>query len=119
VEHGTDGMGPYCGGYGRDEMTGAIGAAHRSKLTHPTTCDDGFWEMGLPERHRHGLNRYKHVREWFAGFAADLRREGFVVAVYDVPATHVLTGESGKQVVFNPDHARLVRKQGIWRERVA
>lgn len=122
VQHGVDGYGPYCSGKGRDDMCRAIAEAHsyyQNRETHPATGTDGFWErIPWTEQYywRHGLNRYHHVREWFKGFADALRTEGFVVAVYDVTYPHVITGDSKRQVMFNADHARLLRKREIWRE---
>ena len=122
VEHGVDGYGPYCSGKGRDEVTIKIAEAHSyytNREIHPTTAADGFWErlpVGEGYYWRHGLNRYYHVLQWFKGFAEDLRSVGFVVAVYDVASPHVMTGESRRQVMFNPDHATWLRKREIWRE---
>jgi hypothetical protein len=78
---------------------------YEDRFNHPNPRqEDLSWEYG----YKCGCDSLEKLTEWFSGFWAQLRTDGFRVYEYTVPDGDVQTGQ--KQVVFNPAWATRVKQ---------
>jgi hypothetical protein len=105
-EHPTHKCGPYLRCHGID----SIKDAHNNLESRhtPGASEDGLddpWEK-LIGGYRFACPSIQLLNKWFEGFHDTLREAGFIVAVYEVPTSHVKVGASGLQCAFNIRHAK-------------
>jgi len=111
VEHKEKGHGPYLDRNGIFRGVSGLHTAHERSPQHPGPRQDGLgWDVygksfAFPDRER--------MDWWFKDFKHKLNREGFVVNIYEVGEEHTTVSESGKQVIFEKDQAKLVDTQSV------
>jgi hypothetical protein len=78
-------------------------SAHGNWLTHPAELID-FNDSRQPGE-RFGFDSPKALMKWFGPWLPKLMREGYAVVIYEVPASKVRWGRSGRQVIFQSKRA--------------
>jgi hypothetical protein len=81
---------------------------HYNAVTHPGPWDDGLGRS-LYSYHRFGFSSLEMMRVWFnADDRRGLRTDGYHLAAYEVPPSHVKHGS--KQIIFDHYEAKLVER---------
>jgi hypothetical protein len=112
IEHPESHVGPY-NHYWTDYESGKydlqMGEAHTGNLSTPGPRYPGEFPRpwAITGEHKFGFESEAHLRQWFRGWRAPLRRCGFVLAVYRVPEPDVLFGVH--QLAFLPHEATVDR----------
>lgn len=117
VEHTIFGMGPYQVRRFSDAPARLFDFAVEMCEAHswysgegedpwPSTREDG---MERDEADYCGFESIERMREWFAGYGERLSAQGFVVNLYAVPGDYLQRGTTRRQVLFQKEHASLVR----------
>lgn len=111
VEHADNGVGPYNSKYAPEGMAHEHSA---DRAGHPSPVVDGIVEFYSDIRPEYlcGLTERAAIFAWFDGWLRTLHERGFVLATYEVPAEHVLTGRS-EQVLFDRHEAALVATEAL------
>jgi hypothetical protein len=118
VQHATSGIGPY-----NHESPGRRGeklenmAYSHNDRDHPAPWHGTEFRTDearkISTHHRFGFESVDAMKEWFRGYRAELRRCGFVLAVYEVSTTDPDAFYGRHQVAFDPVRAVLVRTEQI------
>lgn len=113
VEHKDTGDGPYNSGDSSHYTINGLHPTHSNSDDHPGVQVD-VWEF-VSGVHYCGFSTLDQAHEWFKGFKQKLRRHGYVINVYEAPATGLYLGISGKQLVFLRDDSVKVDTLPIYR----
>ena len=101
-----DGLGPYRPDV-PDEVTDTLYNWRRGD-NHPTPDDGG---LVMRKTDLYGFTSKRALHTWFAGAKRVLRKHGFLLATYSVPAEHVRRGD--RQVAFPKKHATLIDRSTL------
>jgi len=113
VEHFETGIGPYTDKGTIDFHLGLdLIRAHNNSQDHPGPVQEGLGELlESCEEYRFGFEDLESLRTWFSGWIERLHAAGYLIAVYEVPATWVIFGS--KQCIFHPDFVENVYTIGL------
>lgn len=84
-----------------------------STETHPSILSDIYdFHEGLDFC---AFSSIAKLKRWFCGYGvrSSLRKFGFVMRTYEVPESFIKQSKSGKQLVFNREHATLISTRNI------
>lgn len=102
-----NGSGPYQDGY-KSQAQIELSSDHNTDLTnHPSGVLDFEWD-DLHSAVRFACASLDGLIAWFGRHIDPLLDEGFDIVVYEVPPSKVKFGRSGRQVVFNINHADAI-----------
>lgn len=113
IEHPESHVGPYNHtwiDWETDKNDLDMGEAHTGNTRTPGPFRTGEFPdygAGITGEHKFGFESEGHLRRWFQGWRAPLRRCGFVLTVYAVPEPDVLYG--AHQLAFLPHAATVAR----------
>lgn len=116
IEHKKDGIGPYRsyegGGFVRrmkDEHNDSV--YHKSPGCEFNTIGKSFF---MEDDMYCGFSSIKHLKIWFKGFRAAMRKNNYVLKIYNVPSLNVVkVGNETGQVIFYKDKSKLVETKEI------
>jgi len=78
---------------------------------YPSPYLDGFSKEAQAFYNRCGFSSKEKLKKWFSiKWRYKMDKAGFKVHVYIVDSKNVYHGDSGKQVLFDPNKAKLISK---------
>lgn len=105
-----DGEGPYAGGF-KSRLDMAREHSEYDEYGYkirPAATDFGYDFYSFPAHLKFACDSLEKLLWWFDGWMNRIMSEGFSINEYEIDKRFVIKGNSGKQVVFNKEHAKLI-----------